>query len=1083
MGGNGYEKFKYFRQNIWPEAVENINNTAIAVFEEDIFDRGEGFGSIIVKNIPVQISFTKDSSEATLTHYNEIIDNELELISEDREIIVSYGDDDGLGEGVYVQFRYDDKNIKLTPKSSNTFDISYYDISTDGEGLELPGVFNYYNYNDQDSIFTTNYNLVRYAANNNFPEDFYSWGLFVNENLLQVVGIENDLYLSTTALPTNIEDELNLILNIPLTTVYTFENGSDVGVYLSGIKRVEYFTRLTQNYYFKYDSFIEINNEFDIDENQIKDFYLKPETEESESLVPLSMFTITSSITSSRLLYSETEFNEISGIFSMQQLLIIKGIDDEPEPITKTTRSYLPLAGSLFNKKVTVSGDVNYNNKFSFRIEELVINDSTLFIDLDSYTGSITAAGFDTGYSYGLTKDSNNLVIENLQDIGNNVFTFDIVDSDFDSGTYENVSINIGGDGYFIHNNGTNVGHILVGEQFIDFITTQTTFQASIEQFDDETGVSFIIDSVEDTNITDEGYYLLVDRVIDEELEWDDLTLVFSLFTNCFVQKNNNKIFINSIAIQQIQSFPYDGSLSLYDEDWNLIAENIQVPEVLQELDDDEYIYAVQLPEPWSGPSGEGEITETFDEECKGRYNSSLSAILITLGEIPDFSSYIENDYMNNRESFDWPLFSGAVVYNEYENEEDEEIVENLGQVTFFDMVSFIQFSTEANIDWDVTKDFKVLTAPKNQWLEEEQPYYWPNESKTISLYSTFLKATGAYSYAEGYSTTASGHYSHVEGYETHASGVYSHAEGVETIARGESSHAEGKGAIARGRYSHAEGSETKADGYGSHAEGQGTIASGFGSHAEGERTQANGDWSHAEGQGTTASEPGSHAEGQNTRAISSASHAEGYNTIASGEHSHAEGFFTLANGPGSHAEGDSTTASNYYSHAEGQSTIASGEYSHAEGSGTIAFGNYSHAEGSGTTASGGYSHAEGLVTIASGEYSHAEGYVTIASGQYSHAEGQSTTASGFGSHAEGLSTIAGADHSHVGGYNNITTTTATASQIAAGKNITLTAADTCAASQFWVAGNGNGIVMHSPNGTKYKLYVLDNGSLTAIPV
>jgi hypothetical protein len=82
------------------------------------------------------------------------------------------------------------------------------------------------------------------------------------------------------------------------------------------------------------------------------------------------------------------------------------------------------------------------------------------------------------------------------------------------------------------------------------------------------------------------------------------------------------------------------------------------------------------------------------------------------------------------------------------------------------------------------------------------------------------LDATGDYSVAEGYLTTASGY--------------TSHAEGEETTASSDSSHAEGYGSAALERYSHAEGQQTTATGQASHAEGRDNKAMGDYSHAEG---------------------------------------------------------------------------------------------------------------------------------------------------------------------------------------------------------------------------------------------------------
>ena len=105
--------------------------------------------------------------------------------------------------------------------------------------------------------------------------------------------------------------------------------------------------------------------------------------------------------------------------------------------------------------------------------------------------------------------------------------------------------------------------------------------------------------------------------------------------------------------------------------------------------------------------------------------------------------------------------------------------------------------------------------------------------------------ASGNYSHAEGYFTTASGNYSHAEGYGTKALGDYSHAEGIGTKAEGKYSHTEGNNTRAPGSCSHTENFLTNASGIESHAEGYGSIASGNYSHAEGYYTSASGVYSH----------------------------------------------------------------------------------------------------------------------------------------------------------------------------------------------------------------------------------------------
>ena len=141
---------------------------------------------------------------------------------------------------------------------------------------------------------------------------------------------------------------------------------------------------------------------------------------------------------------------------------------------------------------------------------------------------------------------------------------------------------------------------------------------------------------------------------------------------------------------------------------------------------------------------------------------------------------------------------------------------------------------------------------------------------------STTKGATGAFSFAEGFNTTASGTYSHAEGYFTEASGFASHAEGNSSVASGSGSHAEGFNTTVSGTYSHAEGYFTEASGYGSHAEGYTTLATGQYSHAEGRSTIASG----------------------------FLSHAEGYKTLATGQYSHVQGYYNYARGVGEHSGG-----------------------------------------------------------------------------------------------------------------------------------------------------------------------------------
>lgn len=160
--------------------------------------------------------------------------------------------------------------------------------------------------------------------------------------------------------------------------------------------------------------------------------------------------------------------------------------------------------------------------------------------------------------------------------------------------------------------------------------------------------------------------------------------------------------------------------------------------------------------------------------------------------------------------------------------------------------------------------------------------------------------------------------------------GAMSVAMGQNVEASGINSHAEGC-STASGTFSHAEGYETTASDFGSHAEGYQTTASKSFSHAEGFKTEANGRESHAEGYFTEASGEDSHAEGNKAVASGGTSHAEGEVTKASGRESHAEGSYTEASGIASHAQNKGTIAAKSYQTAIGSYNIEDNETTSAK--------------------------------------------------------------------------------------------------------------------------------------------------------
>jgi hypothetical protein len=208
---------------------------------------------------------------------------------------------------------------------------------------------------------------------------------------------------------------------------------------------------------------------------------------------------------------------------------------------------------------------------------------------------------------------------------------------------------------------------------------------------------------------------------------------------------------------------------------------------------------------------------------------------------------------------------------------------------------------------------------------------------------------------------------------------------------------------------------------------------------------------------------------------------AEVFNSLtntASGNSSHAEGYRSRAEGNYSHAEGDGTHAEGLSSHAEGDYSHAEGDYSHAEGLSSHAEGNYSHAEGNYSHAEGNYSHAEGTVSHAEGEASHAEGYRSRAEGEASHAEGRSTIAAGRSQHVQGEFNIVDPEYDE----ND---------PIKRGKYVHIVGNGTSAGDRSnahtldwkgnaWFAG---GVELTSPNGTRYRFTVTNDGTLVSTVV
>ena len=330
---------------------------------------------------------------------------------------------------------------------------------------------------------------------------------------------------------------------------------------------------------------------------------------------------------------------------------------------------------------------------------------------------------------------------------------------------------------------------------------------------------------------------------------------------------------------------------------------------------------------------------------------------------------------------------------------------------------------------------------------------------------STVYGATGDWSSAIGYSTTAIGDYSTAMGGYTTASGPVSTAMGDGTTASGIASTAMGQGTTASGDYSTAIGENTTASGETSTAMGYQSTASGIASTAMGKST-ASGTYSTAMGYDTVASGIGSTAMGRSIASDFASTVIGQYNSSGSSPTS-ADSFstaapaFVIGNGTASDAtsdafkvmfNGDAYVSNSLYlggteitatateiNLLSGVTTLGTGVLSPVTEGGntgvrlstvdpnhygdignyavdlsysgpvftTGSTGDYSTAMGNGTTASGDNSTAMGYYTTSSGYASTAMGNLTTASEPSSTAMGLSTEASGFASTAMGQGTTA----------------------------------------------------------------------------
>lgn len=195
------------------------------------------------------------------------------------------------------------------------------------------------------------------------------------------------------------------------------------------------------------------------------------------------------------------------------------------------------------------------------------------------------------------------------------------------------------------------------------------------------------------------------------------------------------------------------------------------------------------------------------------------------------------------------------------------------------------------------------LTIPADTFAGSVTIHYNYNSDLPIksgegpdSLQSTTCNALGAYSHAEGYTTTASAYGSHAEGGNTSAIADYAHSEGQDTTASGTASHAEGNYNTTNASDSHVEGISNTiySDASGAHAEGIGQGVYGRYSHAEGgdNVVTADGTYAHVEGIFNTVAHSGAHVGG-----FGNTSYAKYQTVIGTGSASNSDALFIVGNG------------------------------------------------------------------------------------------------------------------------------------------------------------------------------------------
>ena len=205
-----------------------------------------------------------------------------------------------------------------------------------------------------------------------------------------------------------------------------------------------------------------------------------------------------------------------------------------------------------------------------------------------------------------------------------------------------------------------------------------------------------------------------------------------------------------------------------------------------------------------------------------------------------------------------------------------------------------------------------------------------------------------------------------------------------------------------------------------------------------------------------------------------------------------ADGDYALVTGRASEATGD-------YSVAMGLVAIATGVYSFAIGRGVTSGGSYSVAMGYNSDVAGAYSFGMGLDNNVAGAYSVGMGYSNNVSGDYSVGMGYSNIISVDKSFILGTESIINSAYSGIlGGDTNTINITSPYSVILGGElnivahektaiigltSFTTLASDTVYVPKLETVGDGEGVIMSSPDGTRFKVTVDNSGNVVSTAV